>query len=260
MKQKIYQIDAFANKAFEGNPAMVCPLERWLPDTLMQSIAEENNLSETAFFVKEEEGCYHLRWFTPMSEVDMCGHATLACAYVLYRCMDYSRDTITFVTKSGLLTVGKKDQHYVMDFPIQAIESCPIPREIEEAFAMKPMLALASMDYIVVFETEEEVLNASPDLALLKKLDRRGVCITAKSSRYDFVIRFFAPKVGLDEDPVTGSAFTQVAKYWADVLGKEELHAKQISARGGEVSCVIVGDRIKISGEAVLYLEGVIEI
>jgi len=259
MKQKIYQIDAFATKTFEGNPAMVCPLESWLSDETMQQIAQENNLSETAFFIQEDE-IYHLRWFTPTSEVEMCGHATLACAYVLFECMDYDEKTIRFSTKSRELKVWKEQNHYVMDFPIQAIETCDILEQIENAFGVKPFVTFASMDYIVVFENEEDVVNAKPNLALLKALDLRGVCITSKSKKYDFVTRFFAPKIGVDEDPVTGSAFTQLVSYWAEELGKDVFHAKQVSNRGGEVHCVVKEDRVQISGEAVLYLEGWIEV
>ena len=259
MNQKIYQIDAFVTKAFEGNPAMVCPLDSWLSDELMQQIAEENNLSETAFFVKEDE-VYHLRWFSPTSEVDMCGHATLASAYVLFECMNYEATEILFSTKSGLLKVWKEENRYVMDFPIQAIESCDISKQIEEAFGLKPLATFTSMDYIVVFENEEDVYLAKPNLTLLKELDLRGVCICAKSKKYDFVTRFFAPKYGIDEDPVTGSAFTQLVSYWADELEKEELYAKQVSARGGEVYCVVKGNRVEMSGGAVKYLEGIISI
>ncbi len=259
MQQKIYQIDAFTTKTFEGNPAMVCPLEHWLSDELMQQIAQENNLSETAFFVKEDE-VYSLRWFTPTTEVDMCGHATLASAYVLFECLDYEKDTIAFSTKSGALKVWKEENRYVMDFPIQAIEPCDILEQIEKAFGVKPLATFASMDYIVVFENEEDILNAKPNLALLKALDLRGVCITSKNEKYDFVTRFFAPKYGVDEDPVTGSAFTQLVSYWAEELGKNVFDAKQVSARGGEVHCVVKGDRVEMSGGAVMYLEGVITI
>jgi len=259
MQLKIYQIDAFATKIFEGNPAMVCPLESWLSDELMQNIAQENNLSETAFFVKENN-VYALRWFTPTSEVNMCGHATLASAYVLFECMDYEEKKITFSTKSGLLKVRREKNRYLMDFPIQVIEPCDISEQIEEAFGVKPLATFASMDYIVVFENEEDVVNAKPNLALLKALDLRGVCITAKSIEYDFVTRFFAPRIGVDEDPVTGSAFTQLVSYWADVLGKDKMIAKQVSKRGGKVHCRLKGDRVEIGGRAKKYLEGSIDI
>jgi len=255
MKQKIYQIDAFASKVFEGNPAMVCPLDEWLSDETMQQIAQENNLSETAFFVRDGE-VYHLRWFTPEAEVDMCGHATLASAYVLFECMGYNKETIRFLTKSGELVVCKEGSSYVMDFPIQKIEPCDISEQIEKAFGVKPIATFASMDYIVVFENEDDVRNAKPNLALLKELDLRGVCITAKSKKYDFVTRFFAPKIGIEEDPVTGSAFTQLVSYWANELNKENFYAKQVSSRGGEVYCKVKGDRVAISGKAVKYLEG----
>ena len=259
MKQKIYQIDAFANRLFEGNPAMVCPLEEWLSDELMQQIAAENNLSETAFFVKKDSK-YHLRWFTPKSEVAMCGHATLATAYVLFECMDYDDEIIVFETKSGDLIVQKKGENLVMDFPVQTIVPCNIEKQIEEAFGVKPVAVFASMDYIVVFENESDVLNANPKLALLKAFDLRGVCITAKSQKYDFVTRFFAPKYGIEEDPVTGSAFTQLISYWSQELEKESFYAKQLSSRGGEVWCELVYDRVKLSGKCVKYLEGEIEI
>jgi len=259
IKLKLYQIDAFANKSFEGNPAAVCPLNAWLSDEIMQHIAEENNLAETAFFVKEDEG-YHLRWFTPTSEVDMCGHATLASAFVLYECMEYEGDVIDFHTKSGLLKVWQEGNRYMMDFPIQTIEPYDISKQIEEAFGIKPIATYASMDYIVVFEDEKDILNAKPNLSLLKELDLRGVCITAQSHEYDFVTRFFAPKYGIDEDSVTGSAFTQLVSYWADVLDKDILSAKQVSARGGEVYCVVRDTRVEMSGSAVKYLEGTIEI
>jgi PhzF family phenazine biosynthesis protein len=259
MKQKIYQVDAFANRLFEGNPAMVCPLEEWFRDELMQQIAAENNLSETAFFVKKDSK-YHLRWFTPKSEVDMCGHATLATAYVLFECMNYNDETIIFETKSGDLMVQKEGESFVMDFPVQTIVPCNIAEQIEEAFGLKPIATFASMDYIVVFEDEKNILNAKPNLALLKELDLRGVCITSRSEKYDFVTRFFAPKYGIDEDPVTGSAFTQLVSYWSKKLEKKILYAKQLSSRGGEVHCELVDNRVKLSGKCIKYLEGEIEI
>ncbi len=257
MTLKTYQIDAFATKVFEGNPAMVVPLDAWVDDALMQKIAQENNLSETAFFVQTND-MYELRWFTPLHEVDMCGHATLASAYVLFECMDYEREIIQFSTKSGILEVRKEKNHFIMDFPIQTLEPCDISEKIEQAFGLIPLATFASMDYIVIFENEEEVANATPDLAILKELDLRGVCITAKSENYDFVTRFFAPRFGVDEDPVTGSAFTQLVSYWKKELEKDDFFAKQLSARGGEVYCLLKGERVEISGEAVKYLEGMI--
>ena len=259
MELNLYQIDAFASQPFEGNPAAVCPIDEWLSDEMMQSIAEENNLSETAFFVPTGDG-FHLRWFTPTSEVDLCGHATLASAYVLFNILGYKGDQVVFDSKSGILTVTKDDEWLVMDFPAQPPVLCDIPPEIEKAFDNVPVECLKSEDYMVVFEREMDVETANPDFAQLKKLDLRGVIITAKSSGYDFITRFFAPKYGVFEDPVTGSAYTQLAPYWASRLGKKRFNVKQVSARGGELSCEIVDDRVLISGKAIKYMEGKINI
>lgn len=259
MKLDIYQVDAFANKSFEGNPAAICPLDKWLSDELMQSIAEENNLSETAFFVPVDQG-FHIRWFTPSHEVDLCGHATLASAYVIFECLDYQKNEIIFESRSGLLSVKKNQNWLEMDFPSQPPEKCTAPRPLLDAFEQAPIECLKSEDYIVVFEDESAVLNAKPDLALLAQLDLRGVLITAKSANYDFVTRCFAPKYGINEDPVTGSAFTQLVPYWADKLDKQTFEAKQVSKRGGVVRCIYSGDRVKISGKAVQYMSGVIEV
>jgi len=259
LELNLYQIDAFTDTPFEGNPAAVIPLETWLPDNTMQSIAEENNLSETAFFVPKGKG-FHLRWFTPKTEVDLCGHATLAAAYVLFNILGYNKERIEFETKSGVLTVLKKDDWLVMDLPAQTPVPCNVPYEIVKAFDRAPIECLRSEDYIVVFETESDILSIKPDLAYLKKLDLRGVIITAKSIQYDFVSRFFAPKYGIDEDPVTGSAHTQLIPYWAKKLEKIEMRAKQVSSRGGELVCELRNDRVLISGKAVKFLEGKIEL
>ena len=259
MKIPLYQIDAFASKLFEGNPAAVCPLDEWLPDEIMQSIAEENNLSETAFFVPKGNG-FHIRWFTPASEVDLCGHATLAAAYILFNTLGYKKDKIEFDSKSGILTVTKDNEWLVMDFPAQPPVSCDIPEEIIKAFNIEPIECLKSEDFIVVFEREIDIESAHPDFGQLIKLDLRGVIITAKSSRYDFVARFFAPKYGIPEDPVTGSAYTQLAPYWVSKIGPKRFSVKQMSSRGGELTCELVGDRVLISGRAVKYLEGTIKI
>ena len=259
MKLKLYQIDAFANKLFEGNPAAVCPLDSWLPDEIMQAIATENNLSETAYFVQTDEG-YHIRWFTPVHEVDLCGHATLASAYVIFNIIGYSQQQISFQSKSGVLTVQKNNEWLEMNFPSQPPQECNIPPEILSAFNVQPVSCLKREDYIVILETEEDVLAAKPNLSKLCELDLRGVAVTSKSRSYDFVIRFFAPKYGINEDPVTGSAFTQLIPYWSEILGKNKLKAKQVSNRGGEVMCVLLGNRVKISGKAVKYMIGVIEI
>jgi PhzF family phenazine biosynthesis protein len=259
MKLPIYQIDAFADQPFTGNPAAVCPLDAWLPDELMQSIAGENNLSETAFFVAEGDG-YRIRWFTPTSEVDLCGHATLATAYVLFHCLDYDGDTIAFASKSGRLTVMRDGELLVMNFPAQPPVPCDTPEPIRRAFGIEPAACLKSEDYLVVFEHEAQVLAAEPDLEQLRKLDARGVIITAPSTEYDFVSRFFAPKFGIDEDPVTGSAHCILTPYWAKRLNKSTLQARQLSKRGGEVMCELKGERVSIAGRAVLYLQGEYEL
>lgn len=259
MELTLYQIDAFANRVFEGNPAAICPLDDWLPDELMQSIAAENNLSETAYFIKTSNG-YHIRWFTPTHEVDLCGHATLASAYVIFNILGYEKNEIIFESKSGLLKVTQNNDWLEMDFPSQAPVQCPIPEQILSAFNDKPIACLKSEDYIVVFEKEESILNASPDLVILSELDLRGIAITARSKEYDFVSRFFAPNYGINEDPVTGSAFTQLIPYWSRKLNEKSLSAKQVSKRGGEVKCVDSGDRVKISGKAAKYMTATIEV
>ncbi|MEE8399853.1 MAG: PhzF family phenazine biosynthesis protein [Desulfobacterales bacterium] len=259
MKIPLYQIDAFASRLFEGNPAAVCPLDQWLPDETMQSIASENNLSETAFFVPEGDG-FHIRWFTPASEVDLCGHATLASAYVIFNILGYGKDTIAFDSRSGVLIVAKDGEWLVLDFPAQPPVPCDTPEGIIKAFGMEPVECLKAEDYVVVFEGERDIESADPDFAQLMKLDLRGVIITATSSRYDFVARFFAPQYGIPEDPVTGSAYTQLAPYWASKIGPKRFSVRQMSARGGELTCEVAGDRVLISGKAVKYLEGEIDI
>ena len=225
----------------------------------MQAIAAENNLSETAFFVPQGDG-FHIRWFTPASEVDLCGHATLATAYALFNILGYKKDKIEFDSKSGLLIVTKDNERIVMDFPAQPPVLCDIPKEIEKAFDIAPIECLKSEDYIVVFKRETDIESAKPDLGQLVKLDLRGIIITAKSSQYDFIARFFAPKYGIPEDPVTGSAYTQLAPYWASKFGLKRFSVKQVSSRGGELTCEIVGNRVLISGKAIKYLEGKINI
>jgi len=259
MELSLYQVDAFASKLFEGNPAAVCPLETWLPEKIMQSIAAENNLSETAFFVPEDNG-YHIRWFTPTSEVDLCGHATLASAYVLFNILGHKQKKIVFDSKSGPLSVTKDNEQLIMDFPAQPPVICETPKEIVDAFGKAPLECLKSEDFLVVFGDETDIELASPDFEKLKKLDLRGVIITARSTRYDFVARFFAPKYGIPEDPVTGSAYTQLAPYWADKLGSKRFSVRQQSSRGGELSCEIVDGRVFIYGKAIIYLEGKIKI
>jgi len=259
VKIDIYQIDAFANRAFEGNPAAVCPLDSWLPDELMQSIAAENNLAETAFFVPEGTG-YFIRWFTPITEVDLCGHATLASAYVLFNLLGFNGDKIDFDSKSGILSVSRDGDCLIMDFPSQPPEPCDTPKEIIEAFGMIPNECLKHEDYVVIFDNEEQIQMANPDFEMLKKLDCRGVIISALSEEYDFVARFFAPNFGIPEDPVTGSAYTRLVPYWAQKTDKTSFRVKQLSSRGGELLCELRDDRVLISGRAVKYLEGSLEV
>ena len=259
MKLKIYQVDAFASEVFEGNPAAVCPLESWLDDAVMQKIAMENNLAETAFFVKQE-GRYTIRWFTPTKEVNLCGHATLASAFVIFRDLDPSSTSITFDSKSGPLYVNKNSDLITMDFPAEPATPCPTPQAIVDAFSLHAVEVLKSVDYIVVFPDYTDLTAISVDLQALKALDLRGVCITSRDKTYDFTARMFAPNYGIDEDSVTGSAYTQLMPYWTKKLGKSTLHAKQVSSRGGELICELTKDRLFISGKAVLYLKGEIEI
>jgi PhzF family phenazine biosynthesis protein len=260
MKQlPLYQVDAFAADSFTGNPAAVVPLERWLDDALMQAIALENNLSETAFFVPEDDG-FRIRWFTPAAEVDLCGHATLASAWVLFNERDYAGDTIRFLSRSGELKVSREDDWLTLDFPAQP--PVPVARspELVGGLGRAPAELLAAEDYLAVFEDADQVAALRPDFTLLARLDRRGVIATAPSDEVDFVTRFFAPGLAVPEDPVTGSAFTQLGPYWAERLGRKRLRAWQISARGGEVICEPRGDRVLISGRAVAYLAGTIRV
>lgn len=259
MELILYHIDAFASELFKGNPAAVCPLETWLPDDIMQKIAFENNLSETAFFVPKGNG-FHIRWFTPTSEVDLCGHATLATAFVIFNILGYDKNIIEFDSKSGLLKVIKDDDNLILDFPAQPPTSCDTPQEIINALNITPIECLESKDLIAVLNDESDVQIVEPDFEELKKLGLRGVIITAQSKTYDFVARCFFPGLGIQEDPVTGSAYTQLAPYWASKLGKNLFSAKQLSARGGELICELYKDRVLISGKAIKYMEGKINI
>lgn len=258
MKLTLYQVDAFAEKSFEGNPAAVIPLDSWLPDKMMQTIALENNLSETAFFVSEGNG-YQIRWFAPLHEVDLCGHATLASAYVLYEHLGFTGSQIEFQSRSGILKVQKKDGWFQLDFPAQPPHPCEIPDQILRSFG-NPNECLVSEDYMVVLTDEISVINVVPNFFDLASMDKRGIIVTAFSERYDFVSRFFAPKFGINEDPVTGSSFTQLIPYWGERLGKSQMIAKQVSARGGIVLCELSGDRVLISGRASLYMQGTIDL
>lgn len=254
MKIKQYQVDAFATRVFEGNPAAVCQLESWLDDSLLQSIAEEYNLSETAYFVPSETG-FKLRWFTPVAEVDFCGHATLATAHVIFEILGYPKQIITFETRSGELFVEKKGKRLEIDLPASPPASCEISDILVRALGRKPVEVLAADDYLAVFNNEATVRAITPNHGLLNQLDLRGVIITAPGTDVDFVSRFFAPKFGIFEDPVTGSAHCTLAPYWSNKLGKNILSAKQVSKRGGEITCEVKADRVLISGCAVTFME-----
>ncbi len=258
MKLKLYQIDAFADRVFAGNPAAVCPLNEWLEDSVLQSIAEENNLAETTFFVPFKEG-YRLRWFTPVAEVNLCGHATLAAAYVLYHYLGHSGPTITFDTLSGRLIVTRKDGMFEMDFPSKDPKPCATPDVMVQALGKAPVEVLCHDDYIAVFQTEGEVREISPELSKLKLLDLRGVAVTARGDECDFVSRFFAPKYGINEDPVTGSSHCELAPYWSKKFGKQKLVARQVSKRGGQLVCEVKQSRVMLAGTAVKYMEAEIE-
>jgi len=258
MKVPYYHIDAFSSKVFSGNPAGVCLLEQWLDDATLQAIAAENNHSETAFLVKKGQN-YNLRWFTPKTEVDLCGHATLASAYVVFNYFDISLDIVRFETKSGLLTVSKADTLLSMDFPCCKASSCPIPTHLSEGIGASPNEVLrAPRDYLAVFESEEQIRSIQPDFKELEKLDCLGIIVTAPGLSSDFVSRFFGPKAGVPEDPVTGSAHCTLIPYWSERLARSELFAIQVSMRGGELFCRNLGERVSISGNAVLYLKGTI--
>ncbi|MDO8863589.1 PhzF family phenazine biosynthesis protein [Haliea sp. E1-2-M8] len=253
MKLQQYQVDAFASRVFEGNPAAVCPLESWLDDALLQAIATENNLSETAYLVPAGDG-FELRWFTPATEVDLCGHATLAAAHVLYTELGYCADSVSFGTRSGELSVRREGELYVLDFPAIVAQPCTLPAGLVEALGRQPAEVLAADDLVAVFASEAEVLALEPDQALLARLDYRGVIVTAPGDKHDFVSRFFAPRVGVPEDPVTGSAHCKLAPYWAQRLGKNRMSARQVSRRGGDLEVELRGDRVLMAGRAVLFM------
>ncbi len=259
MKIPIYQIDAFTSELFRGNPAAVCPLDNWIDDKIMQSIAAENNLSETAFFIKEH-GSYRIRWFTPTTEVDLCGHATLASAFVIFNEFDKDVQEIKFYSNSGELIVTKDLDLITLDFPSLPPRKSDNPAKVVSAFNIEPIYVLQADDYLLVYESQEQIENIQTDLNLLKEIDLRGVIVTSPGNDCDFVSRFFAPKYGIDEDPVTGSAHCTLTPYWSEKLGKNKLHAKQLSKRGGELFCEVKNDRVNISGHASLYMIGQIKI
>ncbi|RWU04025.1 PhzF family phenazine biosynthesis protein [Pedobacter chitinilyticus] len=261
IKLPIYQVDAFTNQLFGGNPAAVVPLDQWIPASEMQKIAAENNISETAFFIPQGDH-YELRWFTPTFEIDLCGHATLATAHILFTELNYAKDEIHFHTlKAGTLTVTRKDDLYTLDFPARPVAAFEVPDALIDAIGgKKPTEVLRARDIMLVYENEEDIKHLKPDFSALAKIDKDGVLVTAKGNNCDFVSRFFIPAAGINEDPVTGSTHCNLIPYWAEKLGKNQLHAFQISERKGELWCELKGDRVLMSGNAVTYLKGEIYI
>ncbi len=251
----LYQVDAFTSKLFGGNPAAVCPLEKWLPDDILLRLAKENNLSETAFFLPEGEG-FRLRWFTPEYEIDLCGHATLATAFVLFHHLHYGKQTITFYTKSGDLIVQKNGELIELNFPSRMPVDCEAPPDLLKGFNLMPLKIMKSRDYFLVYENEIQVRNIVPNFHFLNNIDTIGIIVTSRSSNADFVSRFFVPNSVIGEDAVTGSAHCSLIPYWASELNKKQLFAKQISEREGELWCEHKDDRVTMAGSAVLYLKG----
>lgn len=260
MKIHIYQVDAFTDTIFKGNPAAVCPLEKWLPEEMMQKIAMENNLSETAFFVKNGNE-YEIRWFTPSTEVDLCGHATLATAHVLFNHIGIEGNMIFLKSKSGDLRVKKIEDKLVLDFPAGFYEDISTPSKLSEALGKQPLETGRALDYLIaVYDDEDFIRTLKPNFQALKELPFHAIIVTSKGKDVDFVSRMFAPAIGIDEDPVTGSAHTILTPFWSQKLGKVQMDARQISERGGSLQCKISGDRVEIGGTAVTYMVGEIEI
>ena len=261
MKLPIYQIDAFTDRLFCGNPAAVVPLNEWLSDEILLNIAAENNLAETAFYIHTDAG-FHIRWFTPVLEVDLCGHATLAAAYVIFKTQNYQEDTVRFDSRSGELTVTINEDWLTLNFPVDHYQIAVPPPALVESFSSATMEEVykGKSDYLVVLGSEEEVKELDLDIIVLSTIPARGIIVTAPGNDVDFVSRFFAPQSGIDEDPVTGSAHTTLIPYWAERLSKTTLTAKQISKRGGYLKCELDGDRVKIGGQGRLYLQGEIEV
>lgn len=255
MTIRLFQVDAFTDRVFAGNPAAVCPLDTWLSDARMQAIAAENNLSETAFFVRQEGG-FGLRWFTPTCEVDLCGHATLASAYVILNHLEPDRGSVVFETRSGRLAVTRDGARLAMDFPAKPPRPGEVPPGLLDAVGGSPEAVLIADNYLLVYASAADVLALHPQMAGLMDLGPRGVIATAPGENCDFVSRFFVPSHGIPEDPVTGSTHCTLVPFWADRLGKVDLHARQVSQRGGDLFCRAEGDRVRIAGHAVLYLEG----
>jgi PhzF family phenazine biosynthesis protein len=259
MKLPYYEVSAFTANPFGGNPAGVCPLDAWLPDSALQGIAANNNLAETAFTVPRGNE-FDLRWFTPAVEMDLCGHATLAAAFVLFSERGFKGDQVRFHSRSGVLAVYRNSDRLTLDFPSRPPAPTDLPEALARGLGALPKEVLKSRDYLAVFASEAEVRDLKPDFAKLKTLDCLGIIVTAPGTDCDFVSRFFAPGAGVDEDPVTGSAHCTLIPYWSSRLGKTKLFARQISARGGELFCELTGERVRIGGRAVTYLRGEIEI
>lgn len=260
MTLNLYQVDAFTNQIFKGNPAAIIPLEKWLPDETMQALAAENNLSETAFIIPKGDD-FELRWFTPAIEVRLCGHATLATAHVLFEQLNYKEDSIRFHTKSGVLTVEKEEDFLVMNFPADELEEIAILKEVQDGLGAKvEKLYKGKDDYLAILDSQQTLEQLTPDFRMLTQLDSRGIIATAKGEEFDFVSRGFFPKAGIDEDPVTGSAHTTLTPYWSNVLGKKTLTARQLSQRTGDLICTLDSDRVLLKGQAVLYLVGKVRV
>lgn len=255
MRIPMYQVDAFTEEIFRGNPAAICILNEWLDEKLMQNIAMENNLSETAFCIVKENLC-ELRWFTPEEEIDLCGHATLATAYVIFEILNYPGSTVKFTTKSGILTVEKQGDIMTMEFPSREGTKVEITEQLIKSLGKEPKESYESRDLMVVYENEQEVRELNPNMEELKLVDAFGIIVTAKGESSDFVSRYFAPSCGVSEDPVTGSAHCTLIPYWSKILGKNKMIAHQLSKRGGVLGCEHVGDKVKISGKAKLFFKG----
>ena len=260
MKIRLFQIDAFTDRVFGGNPAAVCPLDGWLPDAVMQQIAMENNLAETAFFIRIGDH-FSIRWFTPEVEVDLCGHATLATAFVIFNFEHFPGRVIEFDSRSGPLGVSKNGDLLTLDFPADKLVRGPGPEGLAEALGMDPLeIYKGKTDYMLVYSGARQIRDMKPNMLQIAAVNARGIIVTAPGDDVDFVSRFFAPQSGIPEDPVTGSAHTTLAPYWAGRLGRNELTAKQLSKRGGRLHCRLVGDRVEISGQAHAYMTGEIEL
>jgi PhzF family phenazine biosynthesis protein len=260
MRIPYYQVDAFTARAFGGNPAGVCVLESWLPDDILQRVAAENSFSETAFFTRQADDSFHLRWFTPILEMDLCGHATLASAFVLFTELGHAGRCIRFHTRSGWLTAERNGDIIELDFPARMPAPCAAPDELLRGLGHKSREVLKSRDFLAVYDSQAEVAALTPDMALLARLDCLGVIVTARGEDADFVSRFVAPRAGVPEDPVTGSAHCSLIPFWAERLGKTKLFARQISRRGGELYCRFAGERVGIGGRAVIYCRGELEV